>query len=715
MSFDIGSVVAKVTADVSDFEEKMSNVSKKVGDVSKGMGDLGKGLTKNLTAPIVGLGGAFVATAMKSENAMAQIGRRTGLFGEELWELQDSAMNILKTVPNSMAEVATVTAELNAGLSATGDTLEAIAPNFLDIIRLQDLNSESAMPTMMAMMNALDVTAEESIDVLDKLSFAYTESGVSAEQMANYIIDAGPAFKNLGYDVDRSIALFGQFAKVGARPEEVISSLGIAINSMVDEGIEPSAEGFEKMLHQIRDATTETEALDLANQMFGRRAGAKVSEDIRAGTFEIDEFAKAIANSQGHLVDVAAETETFTDSLNRMKNRVLPPMIDLGNMLIDLFIEHLLPFIEQAIEKFTEWTEAFFALDDQTQKIILAVVGFLAVLGPVLIILAKIIGVVKTVIGVGVFLAKTVGTIIAIVAKVTALFNPLTLAIVAVIAIIVGLAIAIHKNWDWILENTENFRLWMVELFEKFREFVEETFRKIGAFVVDTFEAIRDRVSEALESIGAFIFSILDSIRDFFVDWGNRIRNFVVSIFTRIFNFYKNIFTRIFNLIRSVLNTIRSVWTNTFNFLRGFATRMFERIVDRLTNFRKSVQNVASKFFEILTNPFSKALERITQIAQNMKDRVTGLLDFTKRHSPSVLDIVKKGVNLVTHEFENLNPEINSVAGAIGSGVGASGGGGHVINIDLSGAMISSERDADLIAERVGNKIISNLRKSKKF
>lgn len=122
---------------------------------------------------------------------------------------------------------------------------------------------------------------------------------------------------------------------------------------------------------------------------------------------------------------------------------------------------------------------------------------------------------------------------------------------------------------------------------------------------------------------------------------------------------------------------------------------------------------VGQKILSALTWPFDEAKKKIGEAVSWIKDR----LDFTQRHSPSVLDIVNRGVSKVNRALSNLDWDV-SMAPNIAAGNAVTNNLGPGINnvvINLDGAMIGDVDSAGVIAERIGDSIVKRLQMNVRF
>lgn len=122
------------------------------------------------------------------------------------------------------------------------------------------------------------------------------------------------------------------------------------------------------------------------------------------------------------------------------------------------------------------------------------------------------------------------------------------------------------------------------------------------------------------------------------------------------------------------------------------------------------ISNWGGQLISNLVRPFQDAWRQIESLVNKIKDA----LDFTKRHSPSVIDIVEKGVGLVNSALGDLAINANMSPTMVAQTVSNGGQTTSIasINISLDGAIIGSEYDANRLAERIGDGIIQKLKYS---
>ena len=422
---------------INQNKKELNDLTESAGGAGSGVSDMASKIEKVLVAAgITKLIGHITAAVKEMANEFSNtssiIAKSSGATGAALGDLHRSAMNVFAGVPESADTVANTMAALNTATDLTGKALEDLTGLTLAYARVNNVDAATSANTLGRLMNALDMDAGQLSVTMDQLTKASQMSGIGVDSLANYIIQAGPSFEEMGFSVERSIALFSSFHKAGAEPRELLSSLNILLNRMAQDGATNAEEAFNMLLDSIKDAPDILSATTIASEAFGARVGAKVADDIRAGRFEIDEWVEAIGNADGTLATTANAAATleerWTSASNQMSvafSSVLSPAITtVSGGLADL---------KMGVGEFLADNPAVVAVLSGLA------VGFMAVAG-----------------GLAIYkLAMTIGTVV------TAIFGttlsvalwPLTLIVLAIAAVTAGFILL----FNWISNSNEEF------------------------------------------------------------------------------------------------------------------------------------------------------------------------------------------------------------------------------------------------------------------
>ncbi|MCL2055890.1 MAG: phage tail tape measure protein [Oscillospiraceae bacterium] len=345
---ELFSLYATIGLQATDFETGVTRSKAEMQDLAVSVQKDSDAMQKNLlkfsavgAAALLAVGTTAFASAASVDNAFGIIRRSSGATGDDLESLKSSFRVVFADVPESAETVADVLSKINTATGLTGKGLEELTGLTLKYARANKEDAAASADVLGRLMNALEVDTSDLAVVMDQLTAASQMSGIGVNNLAEYIISAGPSFEEMGFSVERSIALFSSFYKAGAEPRELLSSLNILLNKMAKEGLTDAEGAFNDLLQSIKDAPDILSATTIASEMFGSRVGAKVADDIRAGRFEIDEWVQALQNVEGTLVSTADETVQFSDKLSIFKNQATLALEPLGTKIIDQFSKGL--------------------------------------------------------------------------------------------------------------------------------------------------------------------------------------------------------------------------------------------------------------------------------------------------------------------------------------------------------------------------------------
>lgn len=366
---DAGTLRLILEANAKNLEGTLKKADKTVADFSKQSGkhatDAEKSATKAGGAwermgkmAVAGMMAASIAAiaatkdiiklGVKFEEATSIIRRATGATGQALNDLNASFKKLYGTVAQESAVVAKAVADVSTRLGLAGEQLEGVTKTMLDLARVTGESVEGITQSVSKVFRAFDVPAQEQIAFMDKLLVASQHSGLAVTDLANHLTNAGLAFVELGYGLDKSIALFSEFERVGVNPQAILSALNIVVTRLAKEGFTDANEAFSELIRRIREAPDYLTATTIATDAFGARVAGKLADDIRAGRFEVDDLVKALARSNETVAKAAAESETLGQKWARTKHQLELALEPLATTLVTRLGEAVDTLLETA-------------------------------------------------------------------------------------------------------------------------------------------------------------------------------------------------------------------------------------------------------------------------------------------------------------------------------------------------------------------------------
>lgn len=521
----------KELAKASDKLVQMAEKMDKVGSKSK---DVGTNLSKNVTAPIVAMGTASVAAWVKMDEAYDNIASGSGALGEDLQELYDVYDNVFSNMPSSAMDVSTAIADLNTRFGMTGETLEQASEDFLKFARVNNTDVSSSISLVSRAMGDAGIDASEYGNLLDALTVASQNSGISIDTLAGMITKYGAPMRALGYDTQESIAIFASWEKAGVNTEIAFSGMKTAISNWSAAG-KDAKEEFQKTIDTIAACPDIASATTLAIETFGSKAGPDLADAIQGGRFSIEEMMATLEDCSGSVEASYDEMTSANDTAKVAFNNLSLIIADLGAVIMEV----LAPILESLVEILKGVKEWFDNLDEGTKTAIVVVGLLVAAIGPLLVIFGTVCSAISSVI---MFFTLVSGTIV----------GPVMLAIAAIIAILVILI----RYWDDIVSFGK--KAW-AGIENTFSNAANWFFNTVVNPIMNTFNSLWNGIKSAASSAWNNILSLFSNGGQIFSGVVNGIANVFRNIVNNIISGMNNVISVPFNTINGILNTIRNM------------------------------------------------------------------------------------------------------------------------------------------------------------
>ena len=186
--------------------------------------------------------------------------------------------------------------------------------------------------------------------------------------------------------------LVNEINKAGAeidKNNKIISSATQSVGKTTENYFASVVAEIQKLIQ----AGDEAGAQVVAKDIFGARAFNTVLKQIKEGTFNLEGFTSEVLNSTESINNLAAETADFPEQLQNVKNQAKLALEPIGNVLFPA-IADAIKAATPAIEAFSR---AFGSLSPEQAKIVVGLAGIAAAVGPVLLILAKLVTAINTI------------------------------------------------------------------------------------------------------------------------------------------------------------------------------------------------------------------------------------------------------------------------------------------------------------------------------
>ncbi|SES02593.1 phage tail tape measure protein [Salipaludibacillus aurantiacus] len=646
MSNADGTIRVDSKIDQSQFEKDLQGMQKKMKGAGDSLKKTGQSLTKNVSLPIAALGGMAFAAANEIDSAYKDIQIGTGATGDALEDLHGVFDNVFTEVPQGAEEVAGVIADFNTLMGLTGDEAEIMAKKTLDAARMNGIDSANLTQQASEALNRWGIEGEEAADKMDLVFKASQDTGTGMDELFSLMSQHGSTLEAFGMSFDESAYWMGEMEKAGFDVNGIIREMRGSLDKLAEDGKDP-AEAFANLSEEIKGAETATEAAEIASEIFGSRA-RDVSDAIREGKFDFENLSDEIGDYKGIIDETGEETLTFGDRFMMMKDEVMVALQPIGEILLDL-AEEWIPILIEKIRMLGEWWEN---LSPQMQNVILILSGILVVVGPILIGLGLMVG----------LLSNLVPIVMAVIKAFTLLLNPWVLVGIAVAA----LAYLIYTYWDEIKEFTVSVFTAIGEFFIEVWDWIKETFWTVIDAIVEFFterwEQSREQAEQIFTAISEFFSDIWSTIEDTFNSALNAILSFIEENFSFIYETVENYITLVSQIISSVWDLIKETFKNALDFVVALVTGDFEGMKTAVENQMQAISDFISDIWNGIKDFFSETWDSITSRLESFQDAFIGVWEAIK-------DGVRAALNPIIDFINDIISAIESMVNAIGDGV----------------------------------------------
>ena len=657
----LGRLFVTVGADTTEFERKMQGLQGSLRNAGQSLQRTGGAMTTLFTLPLMAAGAALggaVKVAADFESQMARVGAIAGATGDDFDTLNDLAREMGRTTSFSATQAAQGLEYLAMAGWDTAEMAEGLEP-ILRLAEATQMDLGRASDIASDMMSAFGMEATEVGRITDVLAKTATTANTDVEMLGETMKYAAPAAAALGWEIEDAAAMAGVLANAGIKGSMAGTTLNAVMADLTSISGDAQAEmkrlgvsvfDAEGNMRSSVDIITDMERAtkDMSDEqrtaflgmIFGQRAMRGVNILLGEGGEALGEYTNELYGAEGAVEEMGEKTrDTLAYQLKELRSIMEGLAIDMGETLIPIIREHLIPIIIRLADWVKRAIEWWAGLDERWQKVILVAGVVLAALGPLLIIVGKIV----TAIGVLIPVVTKIGAVFAVAGKIIAAIAvgasaPLVL-IVAAVAAVIAIGIALWRNWDRISEFAR--KIWgeirdtIVGFAKRIYDGVVGWFTDIYHAIVGTIESVIAPVERALgwisrlfgraeRDVNSHVDSLTGGVVEGFQGMADNIvlDSIVPDMWDAIGYETEQGTARMLNTTRQATKEMMDMWTVTADAIgtkTGFVTDAHTKTVkdvevsaDAIGTAMGFVTDVQTRAKEFATDAFS-AIERVVQ------------------------------------------------------------------------------------------------------
>ena len=393
MASYLASINFRLLANIREFSSKLINAEKDLKRFGKKMKKTGQNMSRNLTAPLVGLGIGAAKVAADFESSFSKIENLVGISEGEVEKFKKSVLNLSGKTAKSPKELADALFFVTSAGLRGSDALEALeASAKASAIGMGETAVVAdAVTSVMNSYGSEVMSAGRATDILTGLVRA---GKVEAEEIAPVIGKVVATASQLGISFEEVAASMATFTRLGVPAAEAATGLRAIMNSTIKttdqsrDALKSIGLTFDDLRKKIRGDGLANTLIFLTKAFEGNIEGlGALIPNVRAlgavmGTAGAQgetykEILNDISNSTG-IVDegFTKVSETASFKFKQALSDLMAVGIQIGNIL--------LPPLIAGLDKLKEWTTAFMNLSRGTKQVIVIVAGLVAAIGPLL-------------------------------------------------------------------------------------------------------------------------------------------------------------------------------------------------------------------------------------------------------------------------------------------------------------------------------------------
>lgn len=337
---------------------------------------------------------------------------------------------------------------------------------------------------------------------------------------------------------------------------------------------------------------------------------------------------------------MAQQSETFNGAFSNA--------MDSFNQSLGNLTESLMPQITNIIQKITEWMNRFNELDQRTKDLVLKILLLVAALGPILIIIGKLITA-------GGIIAGVFSKISGVIAKTSVGAGGLSKVLTALtgpIGIVIGVITGLVGIFTYLYNTNEQFRLK-----------AQETWTNLVALFQNTVMPVVNNLKNLVMNVINTIMSILQQLWSF-------IEPFFTEMFTWLMNFWNDtgskIFENVMGVVNGLIDLVSMIWNNVISPLINFLIKnlqpAFSVVFGVISGVVQGFGNTIGTIIKSVTGIFKGIIDFITGVfSGNWKKAWQGIKDIFSNIISGLGNIIKAPINFIISTINGFIRGLNKV------------------------------------------------------
>lgn len=523
---------------------------------------------------------------------------------------------------DSFEKVGSAIGEVNTQFGLTDDALQEASRSIIQFAEINDSDITASTINAKKTIEAYDLSVSDLSSTLDTVTYVSQTTGVSVDELFSKMVSGAPQIKELGLTFDEAATLIGSLEKAGVDSGAALSSMSKAAVAYAKDG-KTLSQGLQETIDKIKNASSSTEALTEAANVFGTKGATRMVDAINRGAFSLKNLAGTAEDASGTVAQTFEATLDPIDKQQQQFNALQITLSEIGGAIA----EAVAPIMDALIPVLKQLAEWFKNLSAPIKQFIIVLGGILAVaaiLSPILVA----IGIAITTLGTAMLpVIAIIAAVAAGIAIVTAVITNFGAIVEWLEGIFPGLSSTVESVWNGIQSVIET-------VVGAVSSFIQNIFGTL----VSWWETNHERIQQVVETVWNFISTIIQTVLSFLAP-------FIQGVFDGILIYIQTVWTVITTVIQGALDVILGIVQAVLQVLTGDWSGAWDTLSNVVSTYLGTISSTISSIMggiaSIISGIWDGILSTTSSIWEGIKGAISGAIDGAKSAVGSAIEAIK--------------------------------------------------------------------------
>lgn len=543
----------------------------------------------------------------------------------------DEALEGFKKIYNQLAvdlpvdsfeKIGSAIGEVNTQFGLTDDALQEASRSIIQFAEINDSDITASTINAKKTIEAYGLSASDLSSTLDTVTYVAQGTGVSVDELFSKMVSGAPQIKELGLSFDEAATLIGSLEKAGVDSGAALSSMSKAAVAYAKDG-KTLSQGLQETIDKIKNASSSTQALTEAANVFGTKGATRMVDAIKRGAFSLKNLAGTAEDAGGTVAQTFEATLDPIDKQQQKFNAVQLALAEIGASIA----EAIAPIMDVAIPAVKQLADWFKSLPDPIKQFIVVLGGILAVvaiLSPVIVAL----GIAITTLGASMLpIVAIIGAVAGGIAIVTAIVTNFGSIVEWLEEMFPGLGSTVDSVWNGIQNIIQT-------VISSVSTFIQNIFGSLVAWWEENQQRIQQVVETVWNVISTIIQTVLTFLAPFIQGVFEAILTYIQTVWTVITTVIQGALDVILGIVQAVLQVLTGDWSGAWDTLSNVVSTVLSTISSTISSIMGGIASIISGIWEGI-------LATTSSIWEGIKGAISGAIEGAYNAVSSAIGAIK--------------------------------------------------------------------------